>query len=355
MIGERIKRARLAAGLSQREAANRAELSAMAISKFERGQITPTSATLIRLARAFNTRTEYFLRPDSVSFETPHFRKRSSLGAKQLVRIEADILEQVERFMEVVHVFPRAPVDAFVVPDSLPPRVDSFDTVEQIAEALRDAWLLGRDAIPSLADALEENGFLVLTTDADSTSKFDGLAATVGGFPLVVVGESWPGDRQRFTMAHELAHIVLAGRLASGIDQEKACDRFAGAFLTPRESVVFALGEHRSRIEPRELYDLKHEYGLSMMAWVFRARDTGVISSTTAESLFRLFSRRGWRKQEPGDSVPSDAPKLLRRLVLRALAEEMVSTSKAAELMGESLGDFRHNLNLEGLSGGADQ
>ncbi len=355
MIGERIKRARLAAGLSQRQAASRAELSAMAISKFERGEITPTSATLIRLARALDTRTEFFLRPDAVSLESPEYRKRSTLGAKQLARVEADVLDQVERIVEIVGIFPHPPVGAFVVPDSIPTRVESLDAVELAAVALREAWLLGQNAIPDLADALEEHGFLVLTTDADLTSKFDGLAATVGGFPLVVVGAAWPGDRQRFTMAHELGHLVLAGRLARAIDQEKACDRFAGAFLAPRDAVVLGLGERRSRVEPRELYDLKHEYGVSMMAWVFRARDMEVISRATAESLFRLFSRKGWRKQEPGAPVPSEVPKLLARLVLRALAEDMVSTAKAAELMGVSLGEFRHRLNLEELRGAANQ
>lgn len=66
MIGERIKRAPVAAGLSQREVAERAELSAMAVSKFERELSNPTSQTLIRLARALGTCTEFFLRPTTI-------------------------------------------------------------------------------------------------------------------------------------------------------------------------------------------------------------------------------------------------------------------------------------------------
>lgn len=355
MIAERIKRARMAAGLSQRELAARAELSAMAISKFERGETTPTSGTLIRLARALGTRTEFFLRPETVRLEKPEYRKRSSLGAKQLARIEADILDQVERFTELIHLFPSSPVSTFSVPSSMAKRISSLDDVESAAVAVREDWRLGHNAIPCLADTLEERGFLVLTTSADATSKFDGLAATVGGLPLVVVGADWPGDRQRFTMAHELGHLVLAGRLAADLDEEKACDRFAGAFLAPRDAVVLELGERRSRLEPRELHALKHAYGLSMMAWVFRARDTGIIAPNTADALFRLFSFKGWRKQEPGAPVAPEAPKLFERLVLRALAEDMVSTSKAAELTGTPLGEFRRRLSFEGLRGAAHQ
>jgi len=77
MLAERIKRARLAVGLSQRAAAERAGLSAMAISKFERGLTTPTSKTLVRLARALDTRLEFFFRPETITIRNLQFRKRS--------------------------------------------------------------------------------------------------------------------------------------------------------------------------------------------------------------------------------------------------------------------------------------
>ncbi len=355
MIGERIKRARIAAGLSQREAAQRAELSAMAISKFERGESTPTSGTLIRLARALGTRTEFFFRPDTVELGQPEYRKRSSLGKKALAQIEADILDQVERLLEIATLFPVLPVPDFTVPAEVPTRIASMDDVETTARVLREAWRLGLNAIPSLADTLEERGLLVLTSAADGQGKFDGLAATVSGRPLVVVGRDWPGDRQRFTMAHELGHLVLAGRLFTRLNEEKACDRFAGAFLVPRQTVVSELGSHRSRLEPRELHSLKHAYGLSMMAWVFRARDAAVITDRTADIVFRMFSKRGWRKLEPGDPVAPEVPKLFERLVIRALAEDMISMSKGAELMAMSISQLRQRLHLESPRGPAHQ
>ncbi|MGM0575956.1 MAG: helix-turn-helix domain-containing protein [Myxococcota bacterium] len=355
MIGARIKRARAAAGLSQREVAERAQLSAMAISKFERGLANPTSSTLIRLARALDTRTEFFLRPTTVELENPEYRKRASLTKKQLARVEADILDQVERFLELLALFPDSPVPPFEVPVKVPSGIDSYAQAEDVALAVREAWHLGHNAIPCLADTLEEHGLMVLTTDADESSKFDGLAATVGDVPVVVVGADWPGDRQRFTMAHELGHLVLGGRLANALDGEKASNRFAGAFLVPAQTVRRELGAHRNRLEPRELYTLKHEYGVSMMAWVFRAHDAGVIGDGTKSRLFRLFSGKGWRKQEPGAPVQPEVPKLFERLVFHALAEDMISTSKAAELMGMAISTFRHRLRFEGPRGTAHQ
>ena len=349
MIGERIKRARSAAGLSLRDAAERAELSAMAISKFERGEATPSSQSLIRLSRAFGTPLEFFFRPDTVTLEKPKYRKRASLGKKQLVRIEADILDQVERFVELLALFPNAPAVPFELPTGLPQSIVTMDDVESVAMHVRNVWGLGRNEIFAVADAFEERGILVLTTEVEGESKFDGLATKVNGFPIVVVGEQWPGDRQRFTLGHELGHLVLEGRLEdlSEKEQEKACNRFAGAFLVPRETVIAELGEHRSDIEPKELYQLKHKYGLSMGGWLYRALDVGVISRATYEKLIRRFSANGWRKNEPGKSFPPEKPHFFERLIVHALAEEMISMSKAAELMSIPLWQFREQLIIE--------
>ena len=355
MIGERIKRARTAAGLSLRSAGERAQLSAMAISKFEREEATPTSKSLLQLARAFNTPVEYFFRPDTVTLSEIKYRKRSTLKVKQLGRIEADAYDQVERFLEILSLFPNPPLTAFENPVRLLEPVSSLDQLEKVALNVRDAWRLGCDAIPNMADLLEERGIFVLMTDEDGDSKFDGLAARVDGYPLVVVGAGWPGDRQRFTLAHELGHLVLGENLADGIDAEAAANRFAGAFLAPQEAVVTELGTFRNRIEPRELYQLKHEFGLSMFAWVYRARDVGVIAHSTADILMRMFSSKGWRKKEPGDSYPSERPHLFEQLVMRAFAEQMISISKAAELMSLSLNEFREELTIENQHAAAHQ
>ena len=76
-----------------------------------------------------------------------------------------------------------------------------------------------------------------------------------------VVSTHSSGDRQRFTLAHELGHLVLHGRLAEGIDEEKACNQFAGAFLLPKSGVLQHLGTFRRHLELQELFLLKVIFG----------------------------------------------------------------------------------------------
>ena len=83
MIGERLKVARYRAKLSTRGLAAKAEVSAMAVSKYERGLDVPGSDVLIRLARALGVKVEFLLRRDSVRLAEASFRCRRTLPAKQ--------------------------------------------------------------------------------------------------------------------------------------------------------------------------------------------------------------------------------------------------------------------------------
>jgi Zn-dependent peptidase ImmA (M78 family)/DNA-binding XRE family transcriptional regulator len=345
MIGERIKQARKAAGLSLRALADRAGITAMAISKYEGGKSTPSSRVLLDLSKALGVRTEYFFRPVKIELQEMKHRKHSRLPKKALDQIEGDVKEQLERFMELEQLLPNGPVQAFKLPENLPAPITTLDEVEAVARELRTSWSLGIDPIPVLTDMLEERGIKVFQSQAIN-DRFDGMAATVDGIPVVVVGRGWPGDRQRFTLAHELGHLVLQGRLAPDVEEEAAANRFAGAFLAPADEVRKELGEKRVWLEPRELEVLKKTYGLSMQGWMHRAKDLGILPDTHYVEMRKFFSSRGWNKTEPGEQYPPERPQLFDQLVYRALGQDLISESKAAELLRMPLTEFQKKRNM---------
>ncbi len=355
MLGERIQRARKAAGLSQEDLGQKLALSKMTLSKFECGLQTPSSTQLIALAKALQVRSEYFFRPQRLDIGQVEYRKRTNTPKKLLNRIQADILEQAERWEELLSFYPQPPIAPFVLPDDLPVQISTLDDIETVAESVQSAWLLGRNPIPDMIDTLEAHGLLVIVTDKDEDTKFDGLAGTVNHKPMVSVGRAWPGDRQRFTLAHELGHLVLKGRLVEGLSEEKACNRFAGAFLLPRQAVLAHFGAHRSALEVQELHLLKHEFGISMGACLFRLRDCGVISQTLFTQWWDRFNQHGWRKQEPGNPYPPENTVLFKQLVYRGLAENYFGEAKAAELLGIALPEFHRQRKLDGMNAPADQ
>jgi Zn-dependent peptidase ImmA (M78 family)/DNA-binding XRE family transcriptional regulator len=355
MFNVRLHRARKASGLSLRDLGGRVGVSHAAIKKYEDGVALPSSDVLLRLARALNVRTEYFLRPDSVTLEGIEYRKRSALPKKRLEAITHEVIDKIERRIELENLFPYSPLKPFAPVAGLPTTIAAMDAIEEVAERVREAWTLGYDPIPDLIDVLETHGIRVFMIDADAEHQFDGLAARVDTMPIVVVGHRWPGDRQRFTLAHELGHLMLEGRLSEEMDEELACNRFAGAFLFPRASVRQELGAHRSAIELQELGLLKIAFGLSMAAILYRARDLGIVAPAYRDAQARLFRSKGWNKHEPGPSFPSEKAHFFEQLLFHALAEGYIGESKAAELMNMSLPQFCRLRSMEGGDAVVDQ
>jgi Zn-dependent peptidase ImmA (M78 family) len=82
---------------------------------------------------------------------------------------------------------------------------------------------------------------------------------------------------------------------------------------------------------------LKHKYGLSMQAWIFRAKDLGIISDSKFKQLIINIRKRNWHEQEPGEQIDPERPLRMKQLVLRALAEDVISRPRAEELLQESI------------------
>lgn len=332
LLPKRLRRARLARGLTQESLAERLDVSPSQIGRLERGEADPDSTYLISLADALDLKTEALLRPRFVEVSKPEFRKKSRLGKREERTVLSQVGEWIERYLDLESLVGQP--STFDAPTF---DVEELDDVEQAAVELREQWGLGLDPIDNVTEVLEDRGVRVCPVEADE--DFDALAFWADeDIPVIAFRQGVPGDRQRFSMAHELGHIVLE---PSELDGEDAANRFAGAFLVPQEKVVDELGESRRSLNPHELHLLKHKYGLSMAGWVYRASDLGILSEGATRQMWKLFSRRGWREEEPGEMFPQEEPSRMKRLLLRGLEEETLSPDRAAEIVGMSLSEFQ--------------
>jgi len=332
MIGERIKIARKKANLSLRGLAEKVGVSAQAISKYERGLDVPSSSILIKLAHALDVHVEYFLRPVTVSLSSPDYRCYTSrLKNRDKEVIKSQVQDWLERYLLIDEI--TSEQIEFSFPD-IQRKIEHIEDVERVALALRNHWKLGADPIEHLAETLESQGIKVGMVKG--SNYFDSLILWANGsIPIIAIKQDIPGDRQRLSIAHELGHLIL--EIPSEWDDrqvERTVFRFAGAFLVPEPVVIQELGEHRQRLDPKELYLLKHKYGISMQAWIYRARDLDIISESQMRDLFKEFKSRGWHRKEPGNPYPPESLNRLERLVRKALVEELISEARAIEILG---------------------
>ena len=348
MIGQRLNRSRAAAGLSLRDLEARIgnRVTAQAISKYERNESMPSSGVLTTLADALGVSVDYLLGNDNMHLEGVEFRKNRLSSRREEEQVEARVLQLLERYLTVEELL-GLPSVAWDKPREAPwPVLQDPGEAEHAARGLRGHWGLGLDPIPNLVELLEERGIKVV---AMRLANIGGLTARVrrgnGNVASVIVvnGGDW-GERQRFTIAHELGHLVLD--VVAKVNEEKAAHRFAGAFLMPAETLRAEIGKHRRSMGWSELFDLKRIFGVSVQALTYRCKELGIFSASLFRQLFDEFSEQGWRKppyREPYD-IPAEKPRRFQRLCFRAVAEGAISDVTAADLLGSSVRDFERRM-----------
>ena len=335
MFSERLRLARKRSGLSLRALSSEIDgiVSAQAIGKYERAEMMPSSTVVIALADALEVTPSYLLSPSRVSLESVEFRKLSSTRARERAAVEAQVLDHVDRYLQIEEIL-GIDTTAQELPRGAPYRIFSVEDAEEAAALLRVAWNLGGGPIQDMTELLEERGIKVFKLDLPE--KVDGLSCRVqrldgDDVQVVVCSTGKTLERQRFTIAHELGHLVLD--IPSAIAEEKTCHRFAGAFLAPRAELIREVGRRRHDFGYAELIEIKRMFGISAAALVMRMRDLGIIKEATLRAIFRGIGR-SWRSEEPRPLRRKERPRRFRRLCLRALAEHEISDSKAAELLG---------------------
>jgi Zn-dependent peptidase ImmA (M78 family)/DNA-binding XRE family transcriptional regulator len=342
-IGNRIKSARMLAGLSLRELSEilNGIVSHNAISKYEKGEMMPDSKVLIALSQALDVKTDYFLRPQTIEISNIEFRKKSSLAVKKINAIKENIKDNIERYIELETFLNFQ--NSFVNPikDLV---IENAEDVEKAVGQLLAKWDLGINALPNVIEILEDKDIKVVEIDADE--KFDGLSGWANqAIPVIVINNNFTVDRKRFTALHELGHLLLNinNEDFSHQEIEKFCHQFAGAMLLPKETLINELGERRNSVSLNELIYIKESYGISIQAIMARAKNFGIISNDQYVR-FRIWVNSNPKHKKEigfGEYKGIEHSSRFKQLLFRATAEEIISMSKAASLSNVKLAQFR--------------
>ncbi len=342
IFAARFKSARLMKGYSLQDLADALgnQWSRQALFRYEKGEVIPDSNKINLLSSLLGVDAGYFFRTTQVVMGDVEFRKLSKMPQKEAVIIREVTKEKLSRYLELEeilglsHAFEDCLKDFEVVTD--------YGQVNRAASLLREKWGLGSGPIYNIVELLEGKNIKVLGLRGND--DFDGLQTKVNdGIPVIAYNAnkiSKP-DRVRFTLLHELAHLLLKFGDITEKQKEVLCHQFAGAMLLPEGMLIGELGERRNNLSMNELGGIKKRYGISMQAIVMRARDCGIISQSYAKQFFFLMKQMNWKVEEPVEYLGAEESHRFQQLLFRALVEEKISISKAASLNNQTLAEFR--------------
>lgn len=304
---EMLQLAREARALTQKELALRTSISQGHISKFESGQLQVPKEQLERIGLALDFPPQFFFQPDhpyGLGISFVYHRKRKSLPVSEQKRIQAQInvlTLQITRLLRGVDI---ECDNEFLVLD-----IGDFDgDAESIAQLVRAKWNLPLGPVNDLIGAIESAGGVIVRRDFLSR-KFDAQSRWLNSLPpMFFVNHDVPTDRLRFTLAHEIGHIVMH-RIPTE-DLESEADRFASEFLMPRDEILPDL----SPFSLQRAAMLKPKWRVSIASLVRRAFYLGVITHSQYRRYFTQLSAAGHRTREP-ITISDEQPSLVTQLL----------------------------------------
>lgn len=298
--------ARESRGWAQKHLAEAVGVGQATICKYELGSLELSTSEIDAIAHALRYSPLLFSQMDQVhalGSSVIFHRKRVRIPIKVQRRVQAEInlrhmqVVRLLRSVEHDHTFPTLPPEAV------------GDNPERVARQVREMWGIKAGPLPDLTRVVENAGGIVVLVDF-GTCLIDGVHLWISGTPPVFfMSQSVPGDRYRFSLAHEVGHAVMHHSSALD-DVENEANLFASEFLMPRSAIRSDLRALNLESAAR----LKKIWRVSMQALIMRAGHLRQISESTRRRLFSHLGARGYRKNEPWP-IPPERPSTVTKLI----------------------------------------
>lgn len=327
--------AREARGLSQERLAARLNTYKANISRLEHGNADMDEQTLLTLSAVTGYPPHFFLQQGEILPVNLSYRKRKNVPAKLLAPIEAQIniirshVQFITRTM--LQSVPRLPLY----------QVNEKNTPARIALLVRRKWDIPAGPVDNLVDLLEQQGIIISSFNFGTDRVDSRSLITDDDFPVIFLNRNLLGDRQRFSLAFELGHLIMHSFCAvphqRDIDHE--ANAFAAAFLAPAKEIM---KDFRDGITLPLLGELKRTWKLSMISLLYRADDLGLLTPNQKRYLIQQFNGQKIRRREPPQlDVVKEQPRLLPSLLNQFIKKNKITVAQMATLLAIEADDYK--------------
>lgn len=300
--GSQLRLARHYWGKTLNDVAEEAGKTRQFISQIENGKAGKniSSETIEILSSCLKVTPSFFYKqtPPGPSEDQAHFRRLSSTKVSTRLKVLArgTIFSQLVDYIEKHVALPKLDFPDYS-------GAITFEEIERAAERTRSYWGLGLGPIDNMVRVVEHAGALV-TFFRDASTEVDALSLP-SSRPIIVRNDAKESPfRQRFDIAHEMAHLILHEGIVTGDRAtESEANRFASAFLLPRSTFSKVFKLRGRRLDWQRIADIKMQFGVSKAAILYRAKSIGLITESTYKGGVIYLKNSGQSKQENEDHL----------------------------------------------------
>jgi len=338
ILCKRLRTYRLMNGMSMNELVSRLDIkiSAMAISKYERGLISPSTDVLSAIAKLFGIRSEEFLLPFGAPIVDLEFRKDIPLSRKKITAVEKTVQSYLQQHLSLMNECGIS-VNPFKYKKTL---VHNEADVIKLASKVRQQWKI-EECIPNVISMLESKG-LILYEIVEKEDEFDGISGKAGEYSVIAIRKNLTSEMKRFTALHELGHIMM--EFSEDTKQatiEKLCHKFAFEMLLPMEKLKgMVQGIGSRKLSLFEFAQIQVRYGISIDIMLKNLAQKKIISSEQYDNYKEKKERiPEFRQYAVKSRYTEETCELYREVLYRAHTNGVLSEDRAA-----------HYLNLHTVS-----
>jgi Zn-dependent peptidase ImmA (M78 family)/transcriptional regulator with XRE-family HTH domain len=329
-IGDVILTTRRAAGLTQEELADRLGITQAALSRYENDLREPDDAMVARMSEILDVTPEFLTHPFHLTgaiAADAHMRRQKTTKVTAWKSAESKL--NLYR-MRSAFLTRRVPMNA----TNHMPTFDPDETSPaDAARLLRAQWRMPIGPVRNLTRWIESAGVIVIE-ERLGTRRIDALSQWASEYPVILLNADLPTDRKRWTLAHEVGHLVLHSDYIDP-DVESQANDFAAEFLMPRHIIDSDL----RNLTPSRLLALKQVWGVSMQAIFEHAYRIGKATAADRAKFYRALNSRGWKREEPGsEALAKETPELAQTIGQTLLTRGGLSRDEVARLTGRRHG-----------------
>jgi Zn-dependent peptidase ImmA (M78 family)/DNA-binding XRE family transcriptional regulator len=325
-IGDVILTARRAAGLTQEELADKLGITQAALSRYENDLREPDDATVERMSEILDVSPDFLAHPFQLRgalAADAHMRRQKTTKVSEWKSAESKLNLYRMRSAFLARRIPMNPANHM-------PTFDPDETTPaDAARMVRAQWRMPIGPVRNLTRWIESAGVIVIE-EYLGTRRIDGLSQWASEYPVVLLNADLPVDRKRWTLAHEVGHLVLHSSYVDP-DVETQANLFAAELLMPCHVIESDLRD----LTPSRLLALKKVWGVSMQAIFEHAYRLEKVSAAERTKFYRTMNARGWRRHEPGaDVIADERPELAQTIGQTLMSRGGLSRDEVARLTG---------------------
>jgi Zn-dependent peptidase ImmA (M78 family) len=321
---------RQALGLTHDDVVSRMNnfISQPTYSRIESGLQKPSQEQVQVLSKALKVYPSFFSHQFYRRPLPDVFHRKSS-------KLTSSTWEQIFAVAETYRIFLSLLLSAVKISPSRPTPefcdLNEYGDIEIIANSIRQLWQLPRGPIHDITRLIESAGIVVIPFDF-GTNDIDGFSqlATENLPPIIYMNNRLKKDRWRFTIAHELGHLVMHKKPHPNMEDE--AHKFAGAFTMPKDDIIHDL--YNLSLSHFQL--LKIKWKMSVQSLIMRAANIQKITERSKRYYMAEITKLwGSRANEPllfQDDI--EHPRIWYQLIKSHTEKLNFSISEFSQLFG---------------------